>query len=166
MKGELGPRRGDGVVGRRGPSLLSGASLALFVVVVTATALITVWVGIPVLVVTLGLVRRLAQYRRREIARLRGEPVESPYLRAPEGGLLVRVRALPADPAVRRDVVWLLVDGTAGLALAIIAVVENILDLILWWLPTVDRVRTPTPPSTAPCSASRRRAGWRCACSS
>jgi signal transduction histidine kinase len=42
---------------------------------------------------------------------------------------------LAADPAVRRDMLWIFVDGTVGLALSIIAVVESVLDLLFWWLP-------------------------------
>jgi signal transduction histidine kinase len=113
----------------------SAASLVLFIVVATGAGLIIVWVGIPILVVALGFTRALAQHRRRYSAGLLGRSIGSPYLRRPSGGLFTKIAALATDPAVRRDIVWLFVDGTVGLALSIIALVESILDLIFWWLP-------------------------------
>jgi signal transduction histidine kinase len=115
--------------------LLSAAALVLFICAATGAALITVWVGIPALVVTIGLARKLADHRREHIAATTGRPIESPYLRVPEGGPLVKIGGLAQDPAVRRDMLWLLVDGSVGLALSIVSVVEAILDLVFWWLP-------------------------------
>jgi len=77
----------------------------------------------------------VAEHRRRYVGGFKGESIESPYLAKPTGGLLTRVTGLAMDPAARRDVVWLFVDGTAGLALSIVALVEAILDLVFWWLP-------------------------------
>ena len=115
--------------------VLSACTLTLFVLTAAGTGLITVWVGIPILILTIGLTRRLAEHRRR-VTLSRPAPIESPYLRIPEGGgPLTRIGALAADPAVRRDMLWIFVDGTAGLALSIIAVVEGVLDLVFWWLP-------------------------------
>jgi signal transduction histidine kinase len=39
------------------------------------------------------------------------------------------------DPGVRRDMVWLFVDGTVGLTLSIVGLVEGLLDLLFWFLP-------------------------------
>lgn len=113
----------------------STASLALFVAVATGTGLIMVWVGLPVLVAALAMTRGLAEHRRRHSAALIGRTIESPYLRPPAGGLFTKIAALATDPAVRRDIIWLFLDGTVGLALAIVAVVESVLDLLFWWLP-------------------------------
>jgi signal transduction histidine kinase len=115
--------------------VLSASTLVLFIVTTVATGLITVWVGIPVLIATIGFTRRLAEHRRAELARATGQSIESPYLRQAEVGPLVRIGALAQDPAVRRDMLWLFVDGTLGLALSIIALVEAVLDLVFWWLP-------------------------------
>ena len=114
--------------------VLSACTLTLFVLTAAGTALITVWVGIPILIVTIGLARRLAEHRRR-VTLSRPAPIETPYLRTADGGPLTRIGALAADPAVRRDMLWIFVDGTAGLALSIVAVVEGVLDLVFWWLP-------------------------------
>jgi signal transduction histidine kinase len=110
-------------------------SLLLFVLAALGAALITVWVGIPLLVVTIGATRKLAALRRRVSGPLVGRGIGSPYLRWPSGSPVARIGALAVDPAVRRDMVWLLVDGTIGLTLSIIGLVEGVLDLLFWWLP-------------------------------
>jgi signal transduction histidine kinase len=115
---------------------LAAACLALFVVTVTGTALITVWVGLPMLVFGMYLVRPIADLHRRQLPAIDGgDRIDSPYLATPSGNLLVRVRALFRDPATLRDAAWLLVNGSAGLGLAIIGIVEAVLDLVFWWLP-------------------------------
>jgi signal transduction histidine kinase len=113
----------------------ASASLALFIFMVTGTALIVVWVGVPVVVETVVKVRWLAELHRRRAGELLGEPIESPYLRRTEGNLLDQVRGLLRDPATWRDTVWLIANGTLGLALACVAVCEAVLDLLFWWLP-------------------------------
>jgi signal transduction histidine kinase len=65
-----------------------------------------------------------------------------PYLRAPSGNLFVRIRRLITDPATRRDAAWVFVNGTIGLGLSIISVLEAVLDLLFWWLPPAMMVRT------------------------
>jgi len=114
---------------------MSVVSLVLFIFTVVGAALVVVWVGIPILYVTLTFTRGVAEHRRRYVGGFRGEPIGSPYLAAPTGGLLSRVTGLALDPAARRDAVWLLVDGSVGLALSIVSLVEAILDLVFWWLP-------------------------------
>jgi signal transduction histidine kinase len=115
---------------------LAAACLALFVFAVTGTALITVWVGVPMLLGTMYFVRPLANLHRRRLGSIDGKaPIESPYLATPTGNLLVRTRALFRDPARWRDTWWLAANGSAGLALTIIGIVESVLDLVFWWLP-------------------------------
>ena len=114
---------------------LSTVSLVLFILSAVGTGLLIVWVGIPILFVTLTLTRGLAGYRRRYVGAFRARPIDSPYLAPTHGGLLTRMTAMALDPATRRDVIWLFVDGTVGFALSVIALVEAILDLVFWWLP-------------------------------
>ncbi len=114
---------------------LSAVSLVLFLLAVLGVVLVVVWVGIPLLIATLVITQWLADYRRMRIGKILGTPIQSPYLRLPGGNALTRFRALVSDPARLRDVVWLLVDGIVGLVLAILATLENLLDLIFWWLP-------------------------------
>jgi signal transduction histidine kinase len=114
----------------------AAVSLVLFVLTVTGSALIVVWVGIPMLLAAMAAARPFAQFYRRRLTYIDGKGViESPYLATRPGNLLVRVLALFRDPARRRDAVWLMVNGTVGLALGIIGIVESVLDLIFWWLP-------------------------------
>jgi signal transduction histidine kinase len=121
------------------------ASLVLFILTVTGTALIVVWVGVPLVVGAMLVVRPIADWHRRTIPCIDGgAPIESPYLAASRGGLLVRLRGVLRDPATRRDALWLLVNGTIGLALAIVALVEAILDLVFWWLPPGLAIRAHT----------------------
>jgi signal transduction histidine kinase len=110
-------------------------SLVLFVFTVVGAGLITVWIGIPILVTTIGATRTLAGFRRRVSGGLMGRRIDPPYLRWPSGGPVARIGALAMDPAVRRDIVWLLVDGTIGLTLSLVGVVEGLLDQLFWWLP-------------------------------
>jgi signal transduction histidine kinase len=114
---------------------LSALSLAAFVFTVTDVALIAVWVGIPMLGKDIAVTRWLADLHRRYAGGLRGVTVERPYLRTDADSLLTRTRAVLADPATRRDVRWLFVNGTLGLFLAIVGVVEGILGMLFWWIP-------------------------------
>jgi signal transduction histidine kinase len=114
---------------------LSLISLVLFVCAAGGAGLITLWIGIPILVVTIGATRKLAGRRRRISGALMGREIAPPYLRWPKGSPVARIGALAVDPAVRRDMMWLLVDGTIGLTLSIIGVVEGLFDLLFWWLP-------------------------------
>ena len=115
---------------------LAAACLALFIFAVTGAALITVWVGVPILIATMYVVRPVADLHRRRLASIDGKgPIDSPYLVVRPGNMLARTRALFRDPASLRDVWWLAVNGSVGLALTIVAIVESVLDLVFWWLP-------------------------------
>jgi signal transduction histidine kinase len=122
---------------------LAAACLVLFILTVTGTALITVWVGLPILFGTIHFVRPIADLHRRHLGLVDGKgPIESPYLANATGNLLVRTRALFRDPARWRDTWWLMVNGSVGLGLTIVAAVEGVLDLVFWWLPRGIAIRT------------------------
>jgi signal transduction histidine kinase len=110
-------------------------ALALLGFVAVGTVSIAVWVGLPILLLSVRGVRLVADAHRRFATSLLGEPVESPYLKPVRGNLLVRLRAVASDPATWRDLVWLLFASTVGLLLSLLALVESVLDLIFWWLP-------------------------------
>jgi signal transduction histidine kinase len=117
-------------------TLLAAACLTLFIFTITGVGVIVVWVGLPMVLAGMYLVRPIADLHRRQISHIDGRPpIESPYLTTPGGNLFVRVRALLRDPATVRDAIWLFVNGTLGLGLAVIGIVEAVLDLIFWWLP-------------------------------
>ena len=64
-------------------AVLAVATLALLIATVVGTALITVWVGIPVVLLAMAFTRPIADVHRRTIGHLDGHGyVESPYLRA------------------------------------------------------------------------------------
>ena len=114
---------------------LAVAGLVLFLVTVVGAAAMLVWVGLPILFATVLVVRPLAQLARRVAGAVLGQPIASPYLKAPTGNLFARLRGYVRDPATWRDALWLLVNGTVGLVLALLGLVEGVLDLVFWWLP-------------------------------
>jgi signal transduction histidine kinase len=114
---------------------LTTFSLLMFVLSVVDLVLIAIWIGIPLLVKEVAVTRWLTGLHRRYAGALLGETIATPYLRVPEGNLLVRTRAILADPAYRRDILWLFMDGTVGLFLACLGTVEGIVNLLFWWLP-------------------------------
>jgi signal transduction histidine kinase len=136
---------------------LAATSLVLFILTVTGTGLIAVWVGIPMLLAAMAATRPIAQLHRRMLTRIDGRGViDSPYLAGRRGNLLARTQALFRDPARRRDALWLLVNCTAGLALGVIGIVEGVLDLIFWWLPPGLAMRVHAAMSRALLSVSEK----------
>ncbi|HEU5008292.1 MAG TPA: sensor domain-containing protein [Jatrophihabitantaceae bacterium] len=128
--------------------LWAGAALAmailctvLFVLAVVGVPLVAVWVGIPLLFVVIYTLRPIANLHRRYAGALIGREIGSPYLRPTGGNLLLRVRSLMVEAATWRDLAWLALNGTVGLVLCLVAIVEGILDLIFWWLPPGMMVR-------------------------
>ena len=112
---------------------VASVCLTLFITSTVGTALIVVSAGIPLLLGSIWLVRPLAELNRRRIPQIDGgAPIGSPYLRSDGMGWLARFRLLFRDPARRRDVYWLFVNGSVGLALGIVALVEAVLDLVFW----------------------------------
>jgi signal transduction histidine kinase len=120
---------------------LAAFCTVLFVLSVAAFPLVAVWVGIPLIFMTVLTLRPIANLHRRYAGALIGREIGSPYLRPARGNLLLRVRGLLVDPATWRDLAWLAVNGTVGLVLCIVGIVEGILDLIFWWLPPGMMVR-------------------------
>ena len=114
---------------------LAVASLVLFVLTLAGFPLVLVWIGLPMVFGGIVAVRPIGNVHRRYAGALLGRELGSPYLRPVPGNLLVRLRALLADPDTWRDLAWLTVNATVGLALSLMAIVEAILDLLFWWLP-------------------------------
>jgi signal transduction histidine kinase len=114
---------------------------ALFVLTVVGFPLVVVWAGIPLIFTTILTLRPIANLHRRYAGALIGREIGSPYLQPAGGNLLLRLRGLLVDPATWRDLAWLAVNGTVGLVLCIVGIVEGILDLVFWWLPPGMMVR-------------------------
>jgi signal transduction histidine kinase len=100
-------------------SLLSMVGVAVFCFVVASASLVVIGVGIPLTLVTVPWLRGLADWHRVWSARRMGIPIGRPYQPLP-GGKLARLRTMLTDRATYRDLLWVLVDGTAGLCLAIL----------------------------------------------
>ncbi|QCX76976.1 Sensor histidine kinase DesK [Streptomyces sp. YIM 121038] len=104
---------------RASMQLLAGAGLALvsyvFVGVLLFTAVASlIVVGLGVLPETVLLLRRLARFKRRQVAR--GSGVEIPEAYAPlDGPLTARVRTALRDPGTWRDLRWLVAHFAYGL---------------------------------------------------
>jgi signal transduction histidine kinase len=103
-------------------SALSLAGLALLLLVAVATLLVPVWVGLPLLLGAVALLRGFAGLHRARAAALLGVAVERPYRPARGGGWIARVRAVASDPATWRDLAWVLVNATAGTTLRLLSV--------------------------------------------
>jgi signal transduction histidine kinase len=87
---------------------------------------------------TMSLCTRGAQVERRRVARFLGYAVPSPYRRLPQGSLLARARTRVRDPAVWRDLAFLLLllpTGAVEFALVIGAFALPLVTLVLpMWL--------------------------------
>jgi signal transduction histidine kinase len=109
--------------------------IVLFVAAAASLLLVLVWIGLPLVLACAGLIRPLADAHRRIAADVLGDPIPSAYLEVTETGFVARPMAVARDPSVWRDLVWLGVNSTVGVVLAVCAVVEALLGLALWWLP-------------------------------
>jgi signal transduction histidine kinase len=107
-------------------TLSAAASIVLFALTVTSIALIVVGVGALTTPAVLAAVRAHANWRRRAAGRWSGVEIAEPYrpVERDQGGLLgwlQRLLTMLKDPATWRDLPWLLVDGSFGLAVAVLA---------------------------------------------
>ena len=103
-------------------SVLSLAGLLLLVLVLAATLLIPAWVGLPLLLGSVALLRGFAGLHRARAAALLGVEVERPYRPVRGRGLITRVKGIASDLATWRDIAWVLVNATLGTALRLLSV--------------------------------------------
>jgi signal transduction histidine kinase len=116
-------------------TVFAALGLVLLLLTVLSAVLTIVWVGLPLIVVCIVLLRQLARLYRHVVRRLLGVEVRPAYLRITERGFVRRPIALARDRSTWRELSWLAVNSTAGLVLPIVAIVESILGLLFWWLP-------------------------------
>jgi signal transduction histidine kinase len=101
---------------------LGTVGVCLAAVLLTLAILILLGgIGIPLLLGALPWLHSFADWHRIRFARLTGTPVDRPYLPPSPGSWTVRLSAAAADPANWRDSAWLLVNGTAGIALCLLS---------------------------------------------
>ena len=122
-----------GHAGKRGAKAAFGAawlitvqgflSILLIPFVVVAFALIVIWVGLPLLSLTLSLVRSLSMWKRALAGRMLGVPVERPYRDVEGAGMIESLRVRLTDSATYRDLLQLLISASLGFALGIVSLV-------------------------------------------
>jgi hypothetical protein len=82
-------------------------AIAAFAVVVTGltigVSLLIIWVGLPILVLTLGIARGFAQLERTRIRTCEQRPLPEVYYRSADGNLGRRLLAVLRDPQYWRD---------------------------------------------------------------
>ncbi|WP_194892194.1 sensor histidine kinase [Catenulispora pinisilvae] len=114
------------------------AGLVLLALTAAVCVLCLVGTGFLVLPATLRVVARYAQFHRRRVGRLLGVQVRTAYQGVPDGSAIPPKPSL-RDPAVRKDLLWLLCHSVPGTALCVLALVVcghavNWLTAPLWWL--------------------------------
>ncbi|WP_159447747.1 sensor histidine kinase [Streptoalloteichus hindustanus] len=142
--------------GRAVLALLTGlvaGVLAVLLLVAWAVALVLslVGIGIPLLLAVATVTRRFTAWERRRLGRVLDRLVSQRYREVPSPSMLDRFRVLVADTATWRDLAWVAVAATVGLALGgVVAYLAlgavNAITVPLWWwaLPSSDPV-TPLP---------------------
>lgn len=96
--------------------------LVPFVLTIVSVPLIIVWVGIPMLVVATFLVRHFVGWFRHGANRILPDDIVVPYRLQIPGGLIARTRWVLGDSATWRDLLWILVNCTAGFVLQLLPV--------------------------------------------
>ena len=103
--------------------ILAPFGLVPLVLTIGTTVLIPLWVGLPLVLAALALVRAFAGLHRARAARILGVKVERPYRPVDRRGWFARLRRVARDPATWRDLAFLPVNATFGLALRLLSVV-------------------------------------------
>jgi signal transduction histidine kinase len=102
------------------------ASFVFFLtMLILGISLAIVWVGVPILALTLVAARGMAHLERRRASAVLAEPIPSSYLRPERSGPIGRLLTALGDAATWKDLLWLLVVlpvlGLAGFTLAVCA---------------------------------------------
>lgn len=117
---------------------LTPVSIVLFCVSVTSGGLVVAWIGIPVVLTCVAMTRRFTDVYRRWSGRVMGIDIPRPYQPLPDKGVLLKLNAIRKDPATWRDLAWLPVNGSVGLALCCLNIALFFaglghLSLMTWW---------------------------------
>jgi signal transduction histidine kinase len=103
-------------------SVLALVGPVLLVAVAVATALIPLWIGLPLVLGAVGLLRGFTGLHRTRAARTLGVEIERPYRQVRGRGPFTRLKATARDPATWRDMAWVLVNATVGTGLRLTSV--------------------------------------------
>jgi signal transduction histidine kinase len=108
--------------------LVASLAVGLFWFMLLATGLslglatVVIWVGVPILALTMLAWRGGAWLERRWVGLALGVRIPDPYLPVPPGGLMARWRALAADPATWKDLAYLVLLLPLGIAWFVVTV--------------------------------------------
>lgn len=102
-------------------------SILLLPLLIVSLSLVVVWIGLPMLALTLSYIRGLSMWERRLTGRMLGVTVLRPYRTVDREGLLERLQISLTDPATYRDMLWLLVSATLGFTLGLVALIFYII---------------------------------------
>jgi signal transduction histidine kinase len=105
----------------------------LIALLIVSTALLVIWVGLPLLLFSLVLLRGFASTHRRLATLVLGSPVLEPYPPRMVGGLFARFRFRLTDRATWRDLAWLLEVQSIGFALQLAALIAFPFLPLGWW---------------------------------
>lgn len=109
------------------------AGFVLFAFLIASTALLIVWIGLPLLLGCLAALRTFARWHRRLAGRVLGVPVVEPYPAVTGHGLLDAFRFRLADRGTWRDLAWLIEVQTIGFALQLAALIAFPFLPLGWW---------------------------------
>ncbi len=109
------------------------AGFVLFGFLVAATALLIVWIGLPLLLGCLAVLRTFARWHRRLAGRVLGVNVTDPYPVFEGQGLFDVFRFRVGDRSTWRDLAWLLEVQTIGFALQLAALIAFPFLPLGWW---------------------------------
>jgi signal transduction histidine kinase len=120
---------------------LIGLEVPAYVLVaffLTSVGLISIWIGFPLVIGVLTLLRKFTGVHRRRAGWVLGSTVAVPYREPRDRGLVIRVFDMLKDPATWRDLAFLFVQMTAGMALACVQVALPLgaigaATLATWW---------------------------------
>ncbi len=100
--------------------LVTMFGLVPLVLTLVSLPLMVIWLGVPMLLASVWLGRHLLNFYRYWAARVLDRPIVRPYQVIPAGGWFARVRWIVTDGATWRDMLWILVNCTAGFALLVL----------------------------------------------
>ncbi len=103
--------------------LVTMFGLVPLVLTLVSLPLMVIWVGVPMLLASTWLARHFLNFYRYWAGRVLNRVIIRPYQIIPAGGWFARVRWIVTDSATWRDILWILINCTAGFGLLLLPVI-------------------------------------------
>ncbi len=115
--------------------LLAIPALVVFVLSLVGGVLVIIWVGIPLLLISMPAGRWLADRHRTIAAVVLGTPLPSPYRERRPGGRAAQLTGWALDPMTWRDLGWTMFAFTVGFAISLLVVLLLVIVVtgVLWF---------------------------------